>query len=135
MSVTLPLFTFLRPVLAGTAVLLLGIAGGCTYSHGDKADVADPCDIASQTITYAGVVSPIFDKYCRECHATNKANTLGGGNDFGDYQSIKRYPADALLGSIRHLPSYLPMPQGKDMVPECDIRRLEAWMKAGEPNN
>ncbi|GAC1370117.1 MAG: hypothetical protein NVS3B25_23640 [Hymenobacter sp.] len=113
---------------------MLGLAGGCTYSHGDPTLVA-PCDASPQTVTYAGVISPIFDAHCRECHASNKAAVLGGSNDFGDYQGIKRYPASGLLGSIEHAPGYDPMPKGLGKISECDIRRIKTWMDAGEPNN
>lgn len=133
----LPPFSFvllIRPVLAGAAVLALGLAAGCTYSHGDPALVT-PCDTSPQTVTYAAVVSPIFDAHCRECHATNKAATLGGGINLGDYQNVSRYPADQLLASIQQLPSADPMPKGRAKIPECDILRIKAWMEAGEPDN
>ena len=128
-------FSDIRPVLAGVAALLLAV--GCTYSHGDPAAVVVPCDASAQTATYAAVISPIFDSHCRECHASNVAGTLGGGNVFGDYQSIKRYPAASLLGTIEQIPGsgYSPMPKGRAKLSACDIERIRAWMAAGEPEN
>ena len=113
---------------------LLGSAAGCTYANGDQATVV-PCDATSQTVTYAGVISPIFDANCRQCHASNVASTLGGGTMLGDYQSIKRYDATALLGSIEHTPGYDPMPKGRAKLAECDIIRIKVWLAAGAPNN
>ena len=125
-----------RPAaLVGGAALLLGLAAGCTYSHGDPAALLAPCDGTTQTPTYAAVISPIFDANCRECHASNVATTLGGGNVFGDYQSIKRYSASALLGSIEHTPGYDPMPKGRAKLSACDIERIKSWMAAGQPEN
>ena len=123
-------------MLVGAAVLL-GLAAGCTYSHGDPAAVLAPCDATAQTATYAAVISPIFDAHCRECHASNVASTLGGGNDFGSYQGIKRYPAANLLGTIEQIPGtgYSPMPKGRAKLSACDIERIRAWMAAGEPEN
>lgn len=128
----LPIF---RPLLVGAAATLLGLAAGCTYSHGDPAATPTPCDASPQTVTYAGVISPIFDTYCRQCHASNVASVLGGGNDFGTYQGIKRYPAVALLGSIEHAPGYVPMPKSQAKMADCDIMRIKAWIAAGQPNN
>lgn len=130
-----PISASLRSVLFGVAVLLLGLAAGCTYSNGGPADLVVPCDAAPQTVTYAGVVSPIFDTHCRECHATNKASSFGGGIVFNDYDDIARYPSSTLLASIKHLPTGDPMPKGRAKIPECDIRRIEAWINDGKPQN
>ena len=135
MYATRTFFHGFRPALASVAALLLGLSAGCTYSHGDPAAVVIPCDASAQTATYAAVISPIFDANCRECHASNVAATLGGGNDFGDYKSIKRYPAAGLLGSIEQAPGYDAMPKGGAKISVCDIERIKAWMAAGEPEN
>ena len=123
-----------RTLLLG-AVALLGSAAGCTYANGDQAPIVVPCDVTTQTITYSGVISPIFDAHCRECHASNVAATLGGGNVFGDYQSIKRYPATNLLGTIEHSPGYDAMPKGRAKLSECDILRIKTWIAGGQLNN
>lgn len=128
-------FTFsatIRPVLLSTATLLLGLAAGCSYSHGDPAPT---CDASTQTITYSGVISPIFDAHCRECHGSSVANTLGGGNDFGDYVGINRYPSARMLGCIKQEPGFDAMPKGRPRISDCDIERIERWMTAGKPNN
>ena len=130
-----PSFRNFRPALLGVAALLLGLAASCTYSHGDPAAVVVPCDASAQTATYAAVISPIFDAHCRECHSSSVAGTLGGGNDFGNYQSIKRYPAASLLGSIENAPGYDAMPKGRAKISACDIERIKAWMAAGELEN
>ncbi len=117
--------------MIGSAALLLGLAAGCTYSHGDPA----PCDISAETVTYAGVVAPIFEAHCLECHASSTAGTQGGSHDFSDYEGIHNYPARTLLGCIQHAPGFLPMPQGRPALSECDVLRIKAWIDAGEPKN
>ena len=129
------LFPALSRILLLGAVTLLGSAAGCTYANGDQAPIVVPCDATSQTATYSGVISPIFDANCRQCHASNVASTLGGGVVLGDYQSIKRYGIVSLLGSIEHTPGYLPMPKGRAKMAECDIIRIKVWLAAGAPNN
>ncbi|MBO2010542.1 cytochrome c [Hymenobacter negativus] len=124
---------FIRPALVGTAALLLGLAASCTYSHGDP---APECDVANETITYARVISPIFDAHCRECHNTADANVKGAGYDFSNYQGINQYYSPTrMLGCIKRLPGYPPMPQNRDKLSDCDIQRIEAWIAAGKPNN
>jgi hypothetical protein len=125
--------TFSLPVLLGAAVVLLVTVPACNYSHGDP---APSCDAATQTITYAGVISPIFDAHCRECHGSSVALSKGGGFDFGTYQALNNFlvPRSArLLGCIKHEPGYPQMPQGKQQLSDCDIKRIERWIAAGHP--
>lgn len=133
MSVNYSFFAFVRPVLAGTVLLALGLASSCTYSQGDPVPA---CDVAKETVTYAAVISPIFDTHCRECHAASVYVVKGGGNNFDDYQAIKSYFSPTiLLGTIRHAPGFDPMPKGRDKLSECDIQRIETWVAAGKLNN
>jgi cytochrome c553 len=120
----------LRPALVSAAMALLGLATGCSYSHGDPAPA---CDVPNETITYTGVISPIFDANCRRCHGTAVATTLGGGNDFGSYATLSRYPQGTLLGSIKHGPGYDFMPKDGGKLSDCDIARIEAWYAKGKP--
>ncbi len=114
----------------GAAALVLGLAAGCSYSHGDPAPT---CDVAHETITYAGVIAPIFSANCLRCHGSSVAATLGGGNDFSTYTAVSRYPQNNLLGCIRHDPGYIAMPEDGGKISTCDIQRIEAWYALGKP--
>lgn len=130
MFVKSPFSAILRPVVTAAALALLGLATACTYSHGDPAPA---CDVPTETITYAGVIAPIFEANCRRCHATAVAATLGGSNDFGSYAAISSYPQASLLGSIKHAAGYDAMPKDGPRISDCDVARLEAWYAKGKP--
>lgn len=125
------IFFSARVGLVGAAMVVLAGTAGCAYSHGDPV----PVNVLAETVTYAKVVSPLFDMHCRQCHGSSVAATLGGSNDFGNYQAIKRYPAAGLLGSIEQDPGYDPMPKGRAKVPAADIQRIKEWFAAGAPDN
>ena len=118
-----------RGLLVAT-VVLLGAAAGCTYSHGDPAPA---CDVAHETITYNTVIAPIIAANCLRCHGSNVANTLGGGNDFGSYATLSRYPQNNLLGCVRHDPGFSVMPLDGGKLSDCDIQRLETWYALSKP--
>ena len=117
--------------LAGGIVALLALASGCTYSQGGE---PSPCN-DTRPATYAAVISPIFDANCRQCHGSAVYQTLGGGNDYSDYNGIKRQSASLLLGSVKHAAGYDPMPKGGAKLSDCDIARIQSWIEAGQPNN
>ena len=117
--------------LAGTALAMLAVAGGCSYSHGSE---PSPCNDPNPA-TYAAVVSPIFDANCRQCHGTSTYQTLGSGTNLSNYQGIKSQSTNLLLGCIEHQPGYDPMPKGGSKLSDCDIARIRAWIAAGQLNN
>jgi hypothetical protein len=91
----------------------------------------EACDTA--TFTYSGAVFPIITNYCRGCH--NPAS-LGGGINLSTYTDIRTVAVNGkLLGSIKHLAGYQPMPQGGNKLSDCQIRQFEKWIQAGMLNN
>lgn len=117
--------------LAGTAMAMLAVAAGCSYSHGSE---PSPCNDPTPA-TYAAVVSPIFTSSCRRCHGATVYQTQGGGVDLSSYQGIKNIPSNLLLGSIEQQPGYDAMPKGGPKLSDCDIARIQAWIAAGQLNN
>lgn len=118
---------------AAFAVLLTAAASGCTYSSGEE---PNPCPTtATEAVSYAKDISPIFDANCRSCHGAGVYQTMGGGNDYSNYQGIKRQSATLLLGSVQHAPGFDPMPKGGDKIAVCDIAKIKAWIEAGQPDN
>ena len=134
MSQFLPCFS--NQILLKTAVILLVLVTGCDYSHGPDPDPApQPVSCDTSAVTYAAIISPIFDANCRQCHGSAVYKKLGGGNDLSDYKSIKDQPADLIVHCIQHDPGYSAMPLGAAKLAACDIERIKAWMAAGQPNN
>jgi mono/diheme cytochrome c family protein len=125
------LHSFAARAYAGAAVALLAFASACTYSQGEA---PVPCTDTTP-VTYAAVISPIFDANCRSCHGSTVYQTLGGGNDYSTYQGIKNQSASLILGCIQHQPGFDPMPKGGSKIADCDIAKIKAWIEAGQPNN
>ncbi|MCB2379370.1 cytochrome c [Hymenobacter sp. BT635] len=109
----------------------MAFASACTYSQGAE---PSPCNDPTP-VTYAKVISPIFDANCRACHGAGVYQTLGGGNDYSTYEGIKRQSSRLILGCIQHEAGYNPMPKGGAKIAECDIQKIKTWIEAGQPND
>ncbi|MBD2767101.1 c-type cytochrome [Hymenobacter sp. BT664] len=116
-------------LLAGLSATVLSLAASCTYSHGNPDATPNPCGIDPQTVTFSGVVKPIFDANCRRCHGSSSSTNLS------DYDAINRSSSEAILGTIEHAPNYSPMPKNGAKLSDCDIERIRMWIAAGKPNN
>jgi hypothetical protein len=89
------------------------------------------CDTAN--FDYSGRIKGIVQNWCVGCH--NSGNS-GGGFDLSDYNGIiKSIPNNKLLGSIKHMPGVLAMPQTGGQLSKCEITSIEKWINNGYPNN
>lgn len=89
------------------------------------------CD--TTLFTYSGAVIPIINNSCKGCH--NPAS-LGAGLDLTNYNTMKSIAINGkLLGSIKHAPGFVAMPQSGSKLEECKVKQIEKWIQAGALNN
>lgn len=118
-------------------LLLLGFqwaAGGCTHDSEEelygKPDLTN-CDLSQ--VTYTLTVRPILQQHCYSCHASSIAE---GNVILDDFEGVKTVMNNGkLLGSIRHQPGHIPMPQDGPKLSDCDIARIAKWFDSGALNN
>lgn len=107
----------------------------CTYDVEDELFPMDPNMSACDTtgITYQGVIVPILDQRCNNCHGTG----IGLGNVLLEpHAEVLSYVNnDLLICSVLQEGGCSPMPQNSPRIPECEIASLQKWISDGAPNN
>lgn len=110
----------------------------CTYD--------EAAEIAPETIevSYKEAIQPIMAANCYSCHTAASTDPDKAGYAFlDDYEELKRYalkPSTSnssmtkLQARIRFV-EFPGMPFKQAPIAESDIRKIEAWIKAGAPNN
>jgi len=90
-----------------------------------------PCNIT--TVSFQVNVKPIIDANCVVCHSAADA---AGSLNFESYSGV-HVPANdgRLVGSIKHLAGFIPMPEFAPKLSDCDIMKIETWVKQGALNN
>jgi hypothetical protein len=87
------------------------------------------CDV--ENVSFSSTIDPIIDQNCKSCHFNGNRT----GVTLVTYENIKiSAESGELLGSIKHLPGYDPMPQG-GKLDDCTIEKIETWINNGTPNN
>lgn len=114
---------FLSPLMISLAVLQFN---ACTHQPDDVPDPQpENCDTTG--ITYNGTVYPILQANCTGCHSGAAPDA---GLDFSDYQQVAVVAENgALLGAIKHLSGYSPMPKNGTKLDDCKIRQIEIWIR------
>ena len=71
---------------------------------------------------------------CFSCHGG--AADLGAGIQLEDYATLKYYTDAGLLwSSITHDGTTSDMPKGAPKLSDCEIKKFDAWIKQGAPQN
>ncbi|HXB39178.1 MAG TPA: c-type cytochrome [Bacteroidia bacterium] len=82
---------------------------------------------------FAANIQPILNNWCVACHTSGNA---GGGHDLSNYTGVANCVGSGkFLGSIKHSPGYIPMPQNSPQLSPCDIIKIQNWVNAGYHNN
>lgn len=123
---------FSRALLPLSLVALTALTfSACYYDVEDELYPVITCDTAG--VSFAVDILPLFNQQCNGCHNSG----FPSGNVVLDTHAGTKAQADAgrLLGALRHQSGFSPMPQGQPQLADCTIRRIEAWIQAGAPNN
>jgi hypothetical protein len=99
----------------------------------DSRDEFEPPSCDTEQVTYALTIKPILNGSCTGCHgSTNPA----GGLDLSSHSGVMTSANDgSLLGSIKHLNGFQPMPRFAPKLQDCDIAKIEKWVNDGALNN
>lgn len=113
-------------------VILLFSLSFCTYYNEEELYPDANCDTTD--ISYSIDIKPILEQNCYLCHSNSV--DYYGNLSFENFAHIQRVVDNGkLLRNIKHEPEGRPMPEGAGKLPDCKINKIEAWVKAGIPNN
>jgi hypothetical protein len=90
------------------------------------------CDTTGM-ITYQNEIKPLFQV---SCGATDISCHMEGAlqvnlNDYDETKDVAN--GGELVGSILHESGFVPMPQSRPKLHECDINKIIAWVNREEP--
>jgi hypothetical protein len=121
------------------SILLFVVAIGLFSCYNDNKEELYPeltsgCDTTN--VTYTSSVVPILNSYCLSCHSNSAANGAGGGIKLENYPDVSVYALTGkLVGSVKQLGGYSPMPKNAGKLSDCKVRQIDKWVSKGAPNN
>ncbi|MCW3085390.1 MAG: hypothetical protein JWP12_2756 [Bacteroidetes bacterium] len=87
-----------------------------------------PAAATGATVTFAIDIKPIMERYCTRCHNQNEK----AGYNFEEIAFVKKAGANGqLLGTIKHLDGFDPMPANDEPMDAATIAKIESWVKNG----
>ncbi len=99
---------------------------------GDDDPMTPSCDTLD--MTYTDDIASIFNSTCAipTCHAQGATSP-----ELHNYAAVKLEldGPDRIVGAIKHEDGFvaMPFPSGSDMISDCRIAKIEAWVNDGAP--
>jgi mono/diheme cytochrome c family protein len=82
------------------------------------------CD--SSNVTYPGTIFPIFQANCITCHSQP---IPAAGIDLNNFENVAFIAQSGqLMGAVKHLTGYVPMPQNGPPLTDCEIGLIQKWI-------
>ncbi|MGB0177053.1 MAG: hypothetical protein ACPF9D_07800 [Owenweeksia sp.] len=129
--------TVIFTMLAGLIMLL---AQSCYYDNKEELyqNLNNSSNCKTDSVSFQATVFPIITSSCATSSGCHLGANPSGVRDFSNYASIKA-SVDAsgngsLIGRITNTTGSL-MPLGGPALPDCEIKKIQAWAAAGAPNN
>jgi mono/diheme cytochrome c family protein len=114
--------------IACLLLVVLFAPQGCTYDN--ETDLYGPEPVGCDTLarTYTAHIKSIIDKNCVGCH---QPGGIQSSDLLNSYNAVRVFARNGQLVS-RTNNATNPMPPS-GLMPECDRRQIEAWVKRGSP--
>lgn len=90
-------------------------------------------DCDTNQVSYSGYIEPLLENHCYRCHAG--ANLIAPFSLEG-YENVKiRVVTGQLHGALNHKDGYQSMPRGRPKLPDCDLFKIDSWIREGAQND
>lgn len=115
-------------------VLMLGLGimtqSACYYDNEQDLYGVVPGSCDTIGIKYSTYIKPLVELKCTNCHAIGASQE---SSPMETYNLLKVYVDNGkFFGRINAATDYMP---ASGQLPECDRKKIEAWIKAGALNN
>jgi len=124
----------MKNIIQSTLFLMtIGFMTSCYYDVESELYPNKPaCDTLN--VTYKLTIKPVLERNnCLNCHNTGLSS---GGVNLDNYSSLAPTIASGkLLSSVNHDGKASKMPQGGAKISDCDLKKIEIWIKNGAPDN
>jgi hypothetical protein len=118
-------------VFFAAGLLLLFLIPSCYYDNVEDLYPFEAYACDTTNVTYSKTIAPIMAANCNTCH--NSANPSGNviTDNYDDLIIVRNN--DQLWKAVNHDPSVVPMPYQGIKLSDCNLSKINIWIKTGLP--
>jgi len=113
----------------------LAFFSGCYYDNEEDLYGSTTVTCDTTAVTYATIAAILENNTCMGCHSNAQADASGGGYNLDGYDNLKATASknNILYKSVAQDGTVSPMPKGGAKIADCDILKIDRWVKNGYP--
>jgi hypothetical protein len=109
-------------------LFVMMLSAGCTFNHEDRYFDDIVCDTVN--LKYSQI-NAILQANCVSCHSVDFNNR---DIVLDNYEGVQAAVNSGLLTkAVNHLSGVTPMPYGKEILPNCELSKINKWIEKGMP--
>jgi hypothetical protein len=114
-------------------LMFLFLIPSCYYDNVEDLYPFEAYACDTTNVTYSQTIAPIMATYCNTCHnvTTSEANVIT--DNFDDLNIVRNN--GLLWKAVNHDPSVVPMPYQENKLSDCNLSKINIWIKTGLPKN
>lgn len=123
-------------LLLGISLGSLSLFSGCYYDNeADLYGTTSTVTCDTTAVTYTKIAAIMTNNNCMSCHSEAAADVSGGGYHLEGYANLKAVASNnnQLYKSVAQDGTVSPMPKGGAKIADCDISKIDRWVKNGYP--
>ena len=117
-----------------TISLFLTMFVSCYYDNEEALypSVNTTCDTTN--VTFSVTIVSVLNNNCYSCHSNATATSSGVNIRLENYADVVAKSVN-IIGAVKHIGSFSPMPKNGGKLKACSINQLDIWIRNGMLNN
>ncbi len=120
--------------LASLLLLISITLTGCYYDKENELYPSPKTVCDTTHVTYSKSIVPIMVANCNVCHSTALQQGYIITDTYNDLSGLAS-PDGPLYNGINWVGGVSKMPKGGAKLSDCDVAKINIWIRAGAPNN
>ena len=121
-------------IFLGTITLALTMFVSCYYDNEEALYPSFNTTCDTTNVTFSVTIVSVLNNNCYSCHSNATATSTGSNIPLENYADVVTMSA-RIIGSVKHIGSFSPMPKNGGKLKACSINQLDIWIRNGMLNN
>jgi hypothetical protein len=120
-------------IFFAAGLMFLFLIPSCYYDNVEDLYPFESSACDTTNVTYSQTIAPIMAANCNVCHNSADPQYTIYTDNYADLSIIAKN--GQLWKAVSHDPSVVPMPYQGNKLSDCNLSKINIWIKAGSPNN
>jgi len=118
-------------IFVGVGIMFLFLMPSCYYDNVEDLYPFEAYSCDTTNVTYSQTIAPIMEANCNTCHNATIHEANVRTDNYDDLNIIAQ--DGQLWKAVSHDPTVIPMPYQGIKLSDCNLNKINIWIKTGSP--